>query len=82
MTPKAKAIQLFQRFLPLSHATKMGLYGFDYDEKTQTENTKLICVDCINEILNANPHGNPLNGNAHLSSIDYWVEVKNEIEKL
>lgn len=33
---------------------------------------------CIAEIINSNPHSNPFNTDVH-STMQYWIEVKNEI---
>jgi len=38
----------------------------------------LIAVDMI---INSNPHSNPFNTTIH-STMEYWQEVKREIEKL
>jgi hypothetical protein len=38
----------------------------------------LICVD---NIISANPHSNPLNSDVH-STMNYWFEVKQEIQNL
>lgn len=35
----------------------------------------------VQEIINANPHGNPLNSDG-TSTMDYWLEVKKEIDKM
>ena len=47
--------------------------------------TKYCAKQCaliaVIEIINANPHSNPLNTDVY-STMDYWQEVKSEIEKL
>lgn len=35
----------------------------------------------VQEILNSNPHSNPLNTEVY-STFDYWIEVKKELNKL
>lgn len=35
----------------------------------------------IQSIINANPHGNPLNSDG-LSTVEYWIDVKNELNKI
>jgi hypothetical protein len=67
MTPKEKAKELFDKFsnVPLLD---------DYEAKQ----CALVAVD---EIINSNPHSNPLNTDVH-STISYWQEVKQEIQTL
>jgi hypothetical protein len=38
-------------------------------------------IIAVNEIINSNPHSNPLNTEVY-STMDWWQEVKNELEKL
>ena len=44
-----------------------------------------IAIQCaliaVDEIINSNPHSNPFNTNVE-STMSYWEEVKQEIEKL
>ena len=42
---------------------------------------KQCAIIAVIEIINANPHSNPLNTDVH-STMDYWQQVKSEIEKL
>lgn len=42
---------------------------------------KECALIAVEEIILANPHSNPLNTNG-FSTMDYWQEVKKEIEKL
>lgn len=76
MTPKEKANELVDKFKKNTRAfnetTGWGDYLFDAKE------CALIAVD---QIILANPHSNPLNTDP-ISTMDYWVEVKQEIEKL
>ena len=74
MTPKEKAEQLF-------HTFQSNVFNPEDDDADFCLKVKGCATDCVNEIINANPHGNPLNSPA-LSSIGYWVEVKKEIENL
>jgi hypothetical protein len=70
MTPKEKAIEIY---------TKMFNQIFAYYA------TDRLAKDCailaVNEIINSNPHSNPLNTEVY-STMDWWQEVKKEIEKL
>lgn len=42
---------------------------------------KQCAIIAVIEIINANPHSNPLNTDVY-STMDYWQQVKSEIEKL
>ena len=53
-------------------------YQFILTEKQFGKQCALIAV---NEIINSNPHSNPFNTNVE-STMSYWEEVKQEIEKL
>lgn len=50
-----------------------------------TEEDWVKCVECaliaVDEIILANPHSNPLNTDVY-STMVYWQEVKQEIDKL
>ena len=69
MTPKEKAKQLFDKYTKFQNG-----YGYEY----KTKQCALISVD---EIINSNPHSNPLNTEIY-STMEYWQEVKHEIENL
>lgn len=46
----------------------------------RNQNNNLECaLLCVNEIISANPHSNPLNTNVH-STMAYWLEVKKELQ--
>ena len=73
MEAKEKAIELTDKYL--DDKCYNGRYGGDeYDYK-------YCALIAVNEIINANPHSNPLNTDVY-STMAYWLEVKNEIEKL
>lgn len=72
MEAKEKAEQLLLKFLKIDNNTK------EWFNKYMAKQCALISVQ---EIINANPHSNPLNTDVY-STMDYWLEVKNEIEKL
>lgn len=67
MTPKEKAIELVNKF------TVVGL-----QQRNEGIQCALIAVD---EIIRANPHSNPFNTDVY-STMEYWQQVKTEIEKL
>jgi hypothetical protein len=67
MTAKEKAKTLINNFY--------NLRGMDWD---MSISCSLITV---NEILNSNPHSNPFNTSVY-STMEFWKEVKSEIEKL
>ena len=68
MTQKEKAIELVTMFT----------FQRDEHEKYVAKQCALIAVD---EIINANPHSNPLNTYPY-STMAWWRQVKSEIEKL
>ena len=76
MTPQEKALDLCQKY---------GYLGLKWKEtKYRTfplENTKQCALIVVNEVISSNPHSNPLNTNVE-STMSYWQEVKQEIEKL
>jgi hypothetical protein len=83
MTPKEKAQQLvdkfYQRFpLKMDVITTRGDLSWEYDNWKEAKECALIAVD---EVILANPHSNPLNTDVY-STMVYWQEVKQEIEKL
>jgi hypothetical protein len=89
MTPKEKADDIMQKCI-LTHVlaisnTKGKLispyvssYAYSIVRKDRAKNFALIAVD---EIINSNPHSNPLNTDVY-STMSYWNEVKHEIEKI
>jgi hypothetical protein len=72
MTPKDKAKELFEKMYFVDDP--MGNYPMCFDTAKQCA---LIAV-C--EIINSNPHSNPLNTNVE-STMSYWQQVKQEIHK-
>jgi hypothetical protein len=74
MKPKEKAKELVEKFY--SRATSYSL-----DRKNQNENAKQCALIAVDEIINSNPHSNPFNTEIY-STMSYWQEVKNELEKL
>lgn len=70
MKPKEKAEELVDKMQYPLH----GVYVISH----VANELALILVD---EIINSNPHSNPLNTHG-FSTMAYWKEVKQEIEKL
>lgn len=67
MKPKKKAKELVNKFnLP------SGLMSIE---------RKQCALIAVQEIINSNPHSNPLNTEIH-STMDFWQRVKEEIIKL
>ena len=66
MTPKEKAEELVARYAIKSYQLKLGI-SFDFDKQCA-----LIAVD---EMLGLCWNGNEI-------ALNYWQQVKNEIEKL
>jgi hypothetical protein len=69
MTPKEKAIELIDKY----DSTLTYL-----ESKSKAKQCALIAVT---EIINSNPHSNPFNTDVH-STMQYWIEVKNELTNL
>jgi hypothetical protein len=76
MTPTEKALELLNKFSVHTKAFNDNS-GWIIDINS-TKQCALIAVD---EVILANPHSNPLNTDVY-STMDYWQEVKQEIEKL
>jgi hypothetical protein len=73
MTPKEKAWNLYHTYRTLE-----GKFG---DKVLYNYSAKQCALITVNEVILANPHSNPLNTDVY-STMDYWQEVKQEIEKL
>ena len=72
MNPKDKAKELYDK------------YEFDYIQNyTSKHEVKQCALIAVTEIINSNPHSNLINFYSDIhSTMYYWIEVKNEIEKL
>ena len=67
MTPKAKAIELYNKYMQMPFPT-------------HTDRAKQCALIAVDEIMNALP---PFTyGLEFVAKIDYWQEVKQEIENL
>ena len=78
ITPQEKALQLMTRFQETSY--KMGDYSSIYTPTAKHH--ALICVDETIRTLNEDIRDLDVRGNVLLDLIEYWREVKQEIEKL
>lgn len=67
MKPDEKANEIYE-----------SMRGF----RVKKHHIKKCALVCVQNIINANPHSNPLNTDAVYSTMDYWLEVKSEIHKL
>ena len=76
MTPREKAKELFRKFIAPTQQWD-DVDGYITDEY----NAKQCALITVNEIINSNPHSNPMNTNG-FSTMAYWMEVKQEIDKL
>lgn len=74
MTPKEKAIELFEKHFEFVEALSAS---------NQIENAKQCALITVDEIIKANPHSTPtIYGVPPYSTIKYWEEVKQEIDQL
>jgi hypothetical protein len=79
MTPQEKATELVEKFIDEIPAnTETDIIKFCEVDKNASKQCALIAVQYI---ITSNPHSNPFNTDVH-STMDYWEQVKNEIEKL
>ena len=72
MTAKEKAEELILTYLRIDNNTK---------EWFNTHIAKQCALIAVTEIINSNPYSNPFYTDVY-STMNYWIEVKNEIEKL
>jgi len=75
MTPVEKENELVNKMFNCDKFTDDTAMAMLY---THAKQCALIAVD---EIINSNPHSNPLNSHLY-STMNYWNYVKDEIEKL
>lgn len=76
MIPKEKAWELNQKYMEMQH----------YLENDAWNNAKQCALIAVDEIINSNPYKLSLEGKfetEHITyDINFWEEVKKEIEKL
>jgi hypothetical protein len=77
MTPKEKARDLIGKFVHLTRQTS-GANGTIYN----SQQCALIAVDEIFEFMKMDDEYTETVSNANSKWVDYWLEVKQEIEKL
>ena len=80
MTPKEKAIELIDKYIPHTRVFHEVLGWEDYIDSAKQ--CALIAVDEIIETLNKDIRDIDVVGNILLDLIEYWQEVKQEIEKI
>jgi hypothetical protein len=79
MTPKEKAKELYNKFNP--HSLNKNFY----EEDVEVKSTKQCALIAVDEIINSNPTSqlsDPFLGNRIYENVNYWEQVKKEIEKL
>ena len=74
LTPKDKAKELVDRFYHEMNPNAP-------DCNISFRQAKQCAIIAVQNIICANPHSNPLNTDSH-STMGWWKEVKQEIEKL
>jgi len=77
MTPKEKAKELVGK-MKYHYDEQVNPYFVAFTDDDLAQRCALIAVD---EIISSNPHSNPLNTNVE-STMEYWQEVKQEIQAL
>ena len=73
MTPKEKAKELVERFIPFSMDNHIEKYAIHIGKQCA-----LICVDEIIKEYTTLPHF----GELYEENIEYWNKVKQEIERI
>jgi len=89
MTPQEKAKSLVSRFrmkhviaVKNSKGNIVSPYTSGYVQGVVRHSTAIqSALLCVEMIILSNPHSNPLNSNIE-STMEYWVDVRQEIEKL
>jgi hypothetical protein len=76
MKPKDKAKKLTLKFMKIDSDSEQ------FDEfKMKFFYAQRCALIAVDEIISSNPHSNPLNTNVE-STMEYWQEVKQEIQEL
>lgn len=77
MTPKEKAKELYLKYyIPDYCFAKVGM-----SSNWRQIASKKYATMVVDEIISSNPHSNPFNTDIY-STMDYWRDVKEEIQKL
>ena len=75
MTPKEKAKELVKHFM------KIGMIGFEL--KARQQKAKQCALICVDEIINTGVHTDYIKVDGYmLSLVEFYTEVKQEINKL
>lgn len=87
MTPKEKALDLVDKLYQTTpneawFNPPLGSLSIEYGAWKQSKECALIAVDETIRTLNEDIRDLDVRGNVLLDLIDYWREVKQEIEKL
>jgi hypothetical protein len=82
MEAKEKAKELISKFKKITTYKYQEYAGARYSIfEHDIDTIKECCLGVITEIINSNPHSNPFNTDVY-STMDYWLEVKKEINNL
>ena len=79
ITAKEKARDLINKFYQLIFDIDLGSNVIKDKKRLQT--ARKCALIAVNYIISANPHSNPFNTTGY-STMEYWLEVKKEIETL
>jgi hypothetical protein len=81
MTIKQKAVELVAKFTGLVECEIAGENGFEFSKDMQVDNAKICAKIVVQEIMKEYttlPHF----GELYDENINYWEDVKQDIEKL
>ena len=79
MTPKEKAKEIVNKFINMDSCRN---HAYEHlDGNICSHLAKQCALIAVDEIINSNPHSNPLNTDVY-STMNYWNEVKKEIENI
>jgi hypothetical protein len=84
MTAKEKALQLFANFLYQNESVDNPIYGFVLIKLNEglAKKCAITSVDFTIQTLSQDIRDVDVRGNILLDLINYWIDVKQEIEKL
>lgn len=80
LSPQQKAKELLQSMM-MSTNSVINFTTGDMEYLPQNQYAKQCAMIAVDQIILSNPHSNPFNTNVY-STMDYWQQVKTEIEKL
>ena len=81
MTPQEKAIELIDKYKNYALSTGVDENNLSFDDFLSFDDLKQCALIAVDYIITSNPHSNPFNTDVY-STMSYWQEVKQEIEKL